>query len=193
MPIKIGGILVVLAIFLAYNPVICEADSYKIDPVHSTIVFRIQHLGVSYFFGRFNQPEGYLRIDKDNPRNSAIDIKAEVENIDTDNEKRDTHLKSPDFFDSKKYPWISFKSRSVKPQTDDKFEISGDLTLHGVSRPVTVTAVHTGEAEDPWGGYRIGFETAFSIKRSEYEMAAMQGAVGDEVMITVSVEGIREE
>ncbi len=190
---KIGMIVTAtLILFSSSVYTALGADSYEIDPAHSMVVFRVSHLGISQTYGRFNQPEGTLRFDNESPKNSAIDIKVKVDNIDTDNEKRDLHLKSADFFDAEKYPDITFKSKRVTPKKMNHFEILGDLTLHGVTHEIVVTAVQTGAAKDPWGGYRIGFETVFDIKRSDFKMQGMQGAVGDEVQLTVSVEGIRK-
>lgn len=193
LKIKSTGLAMITTMLLCIlSPVIYAADTYEIDPVHSAVFFRIKHLGVSYTYGRFNQPEGYLRFDQTDPKNSAVEMNVKVANIDTDSEKRDNHLKSSDFFDSEKYPTISFISKSVEPDGSGKLTVKGELTLHGVTRPLTITALQTGKGKDPWGGYRIGFETTFSIKRSEFKMDTMQGAVGDDVSITVALEGIRK-
>ncbi len=190
---KIGMIIfATLILFSSRASVAIGADLYEVDPTHSMIVFRVSHLGISYTYGRFNQPEGSFKFDKENPNNSAIDIKVTVDNIDTDHQKRDLHLKSPDFFDADKYPYITFISKRISPKKMNHFEVLGDLTLHGVTREIVVTAIQAGAAKDPWGGYRIGFETVFDIKRSDFNMQGMQGAVGDKVQLTVSVEGIRK-
>jgi polyisoprenoid-binding protein YceI len=119
-------------------------------------------------------------------------MQAEAKNIDTAVEKRDNHLKSPDFFNAGEFPLVSFKSNSVKKLSESTYEVSGDLTLLAKTRPITVEVHATGAGKDPWGNFRRGFETSFSIKRSEFGMGFMMGGVSDEVNLTVSVEGIRQ-
>ena len=119
-------------------------------------------------------------------------MQAEIKNVDTAVEKRDTQLKSPDFFNAGEHPTISFKSKSVKKLKEAVYEVSGDLTLLGKTLPITTEVHATGAGKDPWGGFRMGFETSFSIKRSDFGMNFMMGGVSDEVNLTVSVEGIRQ-
>ena len=168
------------------------AETYKLDPGHTSIVFRVKHLGVAYVYGRINGPTGSFTFDESSPSNSAIEVQAEAKNVDTALEKRDTDLKSPDFFNAGEHPLVSFKSKSVKKLSENTYEVSGDLTLLGKTRPITVEANATGAGKDPWGGFRRGFETSFSIKRSDFGMDFMMGGVSDEVNLTVSVEGIRQ-
>jgi polyisoprenoid-binding protein YceI len=168
------------------------AESYKVDPVHSYIVFRIKHLGVGYSFGRFNDTAGSFVFNDSSPSSSSIELQVKSSTIDTFVEKRDEHLKSPDFFNAAQYPLISFKSKSVKKLDNENYEVTGDLTLLGTTRPITVKALHTGSGKDPWGKFRRGFETVFTIKRSEFGMDFMLSGLSDEVELTVSIEGIRE-
>lgn len=168
------------------------ADSYKVDPAHTYILFKVKHLDVGYSYGRFNQPSGQFAFDDNDPTKSSIMMEVEAKNVDTDVDKRDNHLRSPDFFDVEKHPRITFKSTAVKKMNDGNYEVTGDLTLLGVTRPVTVQAMDTGSGKDPWGNYRRGFESTFTIKRSVFGMEFMMGGVSDDVEITVSVEGIRE-
>ena len=184
--IIVFGLLVILS-SLAY-----AAETYKLDPEHTSIVFRVKHLGVAYVYGRFNGPTGSFVFNESSPSKSAIEMQADTKNVDTAVEKRDTHLKSPDFFNAEKYPLVSFKSKSVKKLDDTTYEVSGDLTLLGKTRPIVVKANATGAGKDPWGNFRRGFETSFSIKRSDFGMDFMMGGVSDEVNLTVSVEGIRQ-
>lgn len=167
-------------------------DIYAIDPVHTSATFKIKHLGVSYVHGRFNDVSGTLRYDHDSAANCSIEVQVKTESIDTTNSKRDDDLISPNFFDAPKFPFIRFKSTSVKKIAEDTFELTGNLTLHGVTRQVSVSAIKTGSGEDPWGGYRIGFETAFDIQRSDYEMKHMLGVVGNNVKLIVSIEAVRK-
>jgi polyisoprenoid-binding protein YceI len=170
----------------------CAAETYKIDPAHTSIVFRVKHLGIAYVYGRFNEPAGSFVFDETSPAKSAIEIQAETKNIDTAVEKRDAHLKSPDFFNSAEYPLVSFKSTSVEKINETTYEVAGDLTLLGKTRPITVKVHATGAGKDPWGNFRRGFQAHFSINRSDFGMDFMIGGVSDEVNLTVSVEGIRQ-
>ena len=187
LTVLVVGMLVILSV-----PAFA-AETYKLDPGHTSIVFRVKHLEIAYVYGRFNGPTGSFVFDESSPSKSSIEMQAEAKNVDTAVEKRDTHLKSPDFFNAAEHPMVSFKSKSVKKLDDTTYEVSGDLTLLGKTRPITVKAQATGAGKDPWGNYRRGFETSFSIKRSEFGMGFMVGkGVSDEVNLTVSVEGIRQ-
>jgi polyisoprenoid-binding protein YceI len=167
-------------------------ETYEVDLEHSSITFRIKHLGITYVYGRFNDMSGILKIDNQTPANSSVQVSAKTESVDTNVPKRDDHLRSPDFFDAKKFPTISFTSKSFKKLDEDTYEVAGSLNLHGITRPLTVTVEHTGSGKDPWGGYRTGYETTFTIKRSDFGMTTMLNGVGDEVRITLSIEGIRK-
>lgn len=182
----------VLAALLVCPFPLRAADLYEVDPVHSSILFRIKHLDVSYVYGRFNDFSATLRIDEQNPANNTVEIHVKAGSIDTANAKRDDHLRSPDFFNVKQFPIISFKSKSFKEQGPDLFEVAGDLFLHGITHPLTIKVERTGSGRDPWGGYRVGFEGTFRVNRSEFGMSHMLGPVGDEVRLTVSLEAIRK-
>ncbi len=167
-----------------------SATNYKLDPVHTSLVFRVGHMGVSHSWGVIDSPTGTLTVGDDGLPSITIDAKAEK--VDTNNEKRDAHLKGPDFFDAKQFPDLSFKSTSAKKIDDTTVEVTGDFTLKGVTKPLTVTLKKVGEADTKMAGYRIGYDTSFTIKRSDYGMTGMVGPVGDDVTIWVSLEGIRE-
>ena len=162
---------------------------FEIDPVHSTAIFRIQHMGVSYFHGRFNSISGQITLDSENPAGSAVELTIAAESVDTNNNKRDDHIRSPDFLNASEFPEIKFKSEKVKPLADKRVEIEGQLTLHGETKPLTVQVEQTGLAQSSRGeGQIAGFETTFTVKRSEFGMDQMLDALGDEVRITLSVE-----
>jgi polyisoprenoid-binding protein YceI len=184
--------LFVAATIALFLPVIASGQvSYKVDPGHSGVLFKVQRFGATNFWGRFNQPEGVLVWDEQNPAGSTISVSVQAAKVDTASQKRDDHLRSPDFFNARQFPAITFKSTSIsKAETEGQYLVNGDLTLHGVTRPVTVTLVKTGEAETQ-SGYRAGFETSFQIKRSEHGMNFMQGAIGDDVQIVVTLEAVR--
>ena len=169
-----------------------SAESYRLDPAHTSIIFRVKHLGVAYVFGRFNGATGSFSFDPLAPAKTAIEIQVDADNIDTNNQKRDNHLRSPDFFNTAKYPLIRFKSKSVKQIDTDRLQVSGDLTIMGKTNLISIEVRRTGAAKDPWGKFRIGFESSFTIKRSDYGMKFNLAGVSDEVNLTVSVEGIKQ-
>jgi polyisoprenoid-binding protein YceI len=184
--------LLVIGLFALLAAPVLAADTYEVDPVHSTVVFKVAHLGVSNVHGRFNEVTGTVALDEAKPALSSIDIQIKVESIDTNSAKRDQHLKSPDFFNAKQFPVIAFKSKEVKKVGEKLYDAKGDLTLHGVTREVTIRFRRIGEGKDPWGGYRSGGEATFTIKRSDFGMKFMLEGVGDEVQISVGLEGIRK-
>jgi polyisoprenoid-binding protein YceI len=167
------------------------ADTYKIDPVHSSIVFGIMHLGVTNVYGRFNDVSGNVVFDKENPAKSSIELEVKVDSVDTHEPKRDQHLKSPDFFNAKQFPVMAFKSTKVQVSGND-YKITGEFTLHGVTKPITIDFKKGAEAKGMQGELRAGGETQFTVKRSDYGMKFMPDALGDEVKIIVSLEGIKQ-
>ena len=190
---QIRIVVFILALFFlgfSYNALFA-AETYSVDTAHTYVMFRVKHLGVGYSYGRFNGPAGKFVFNESSPSNSSIEMQVKTNDVDTQVEKRDNHLKSPDFFNAVEHPAISFKSTSVKKISSNTYEVAGNLTLLGKTRPISMKASDTGAGEDPWGKYRRGFETTFTIKRSEFGMNFMLKGVSDEVDITVSVEGIR--
>jgi polyisoprenoid-binding protein YceI len=191
-PKKIGlYTLVLLVSILLVMPAVAE-DTYKVDTAHTYILFKVKHLGIGYSYGRFNNPVGTFTFDEAKNNIGVIDIRILAKDVDTDVEKRDNHLRSPDFFDAKKHPLISFKSTSVKKTGQGTYEISGNVTLLGKTQTVKAEAVQTGAGKDPWGKYRRGYEARFTLKRSEFGMEFMLGGVSDKVELTISVEGVRQ-
>jgi polyisoprenoid-binding protein YceI len=168
------------------------ADQYKIDGIHSAVVFRIKHLNVGYAYGRFNDIAGVVVIDEQNPAGCAFDIQVKSDSIDTANAKRDGHLRSTDFLNTKEFPTISFKSKEVKLAKANTYEVTGDLTFHGVTKPLTIQLQRVGSGADPFGGYRTGFETNFTIRRSEFGMSGMQNALSDDIWLLVSFEAVKQ-
>ena len=180
-----------LAVLALAAPVFA-AESYKVDPVHSSAVFRIKHANVSYFAGRFNAPDGSFMLDEADPTKSTFNVVLHVDKVDTANEKRDAHLKSPDFFNAKQYPTITFKSTSVKKGEGSTLQVTGDLTMHGVTKSITVPVELTGKGQFPPGTQRAGVEATFIVKRSEFGMSGMQGALGDDVKVLVGLSAIKQ-
>lgn len=184
-------IAAVLSTAGAASPVWAASETYQIDNVHSDVIFEIGHLGVSSSFGRFNDISGEIHVDTEDAAETSIQIQIKSESVDTNSADRDKHLRSPDFFNVKQFPLIEFQSKSTKVK-GDKLEVTGDLTLLGVTKPVTVEVRKIGEGKDPWGGYRAGWLSEFKIKRSDYGMKFLLEGLSDEVEITVALEAVRK-
>lgn len=198
MPKRFPGL--VAAVVLAGGWVVAgparTADEYAVDPMHSGVNFKISHLGLSWIHGRFNSYSGSFTLDaadpgKSDPGKSSFTLTIKTESIDTNNAKRDEHLRAPDFFNAKQYPTITFKSTAVKPAKEG-YEVTGDLTLHGVTKPVTFTLVGGRKAEFPQGVQRTGFSMEFVLKRSEFGMTKFGDMLGDDVHVAVSFEGTKK-
>ncbi len=167
------------------------AGSYKVDGTHSSVIFRVMHMNVAPFYGRFNEISGSFDFDPDDASKLAIDVQIKAESIDTHSSRRDSHLKGPDFFNAKEFPTISFKSKKVTKDGAKRYKVAGDLTLHGVTRPVTVSVEHTGSGRNRRGASVQGFAVTFTVKRSEFGMTFMLGGLSDEVRMMAGIEGAR--
>ncbi|MBU2489461.1 MAG: YceI family protein [Proteobacteria bacterium] len=191
-PLAVFAILA-LALALALAAVPGQAaDTYTLDPVHTSLVFSIKHLGVSWVWGRFNQVEGSYVLDRKDEAACSVSLTVDAASVDTHVEKRDEHLRSADFFNVEKFPKITFTSTSLKSNGPCCGEITGDLTLLGVTRTITAPVRMTGEGADPWGGFRTGFSTEFTLNRSDFGMTSfLPKMVGDTVNLTLDVEGTR--
>jgi polyisoprenoid-binding protein YceI len=187
-------VLSALAIGLLTAGQAFAADTYKIDPVHSTAIFRISHLGASFIYGRFDDVEGTFTVDEQKPDDVMFDVSIKADSIDTNAAARDKHLKSADFFSVNEFPTLTFKSTSVKADGDKKYDVTGDLTIHGVTKSVTATVDFVGTADGTKMkmGFRAGYEAHLTIKRSDFGMDKLVGPVGDEVQLTVSLEGVKQ-
>jgi polyisoprenoid-binding protein YceI len=169
------------------------ADTYKIDPVHSAIGFKVRHF-FSHVSGSFGKFEGTIKVDPDHPEKSSVIATIDATSVDTKNEKRDEDLRSEHFFDVAKYPTITFKSKSVKQTGADSGDIVGDLTMHGVTREITLPVKFLGKGTGMGGKQISGWQvTTDPIKRSEYGLTwskAIEGTsvVGEEVSISIDVE-----
>lgn len=169
-----------------------RGDTFQIDPVHSSVLFKIKHLGVADFYGRFNEISGTVNFDPHDATKDSITAEVKVASVDTHEEKRNQHLKSPDFFNAVQFPTISFKSTKVQKKDAESFEVTGDFTLHGVTRPVTFLFKKGDVGKGMQGETRMGGEAQFSVKRSDYGMTFMQNGLGDEVGIILSLEGVKQ-
>lgn len=164
------------------------AASYKVDPVHSMVIFKVKHMGAGNFYGRFNQVSGTFTIDDADPSKSRVEFEVKADSIDTANKQREDHLKGPDFFNVVQFPAITFKGKEVKKSGEGAYEVAGDLTLHGVTKPLKAKVEHVGSGKGRGGGAIAGFEATFTVKRSDFGMNFMVGPLGDEVHLIVSVE-----
>ena len=174
-----------------FTQVQAATESYSIDPAHSFVQFTIGHLGISKTVGRFNTFEGNFKLDKDDVSSNGVELVVDTSSVDTNHQKRDDHLRSPDFLDVKQYPEITFKSTSFSG-TLDGGTLKGELTLHGVTQAVEFDLQQVGEGKDPWGGYRAGFTATTSLKRSDFGVTYFIPGVTDETQISVFIEGIRK-
>jgi polyisoprenoid-binding protein YceI len=161
------------------------AEPYTVDTVHSTVLFRIKHLNTSHAWGRFNDVSGKVDLEGSNP---SLEVQLKSASVDTANDKREQHLRSPDFLNVKQFPTISFKSTRVQPAGDGKYDVEGMLSLHGVSKPVKVQLARVGSGKNQMGANIVGYDTTFDIKRSDYGMKFLLEGLGDDVKLTISLE-----
>ena len=174
-------------------PALAAVESFKVDSIHSTSVFRIKHMNTSYFWGSFHEPGGSFAIDSADVTKSTFTIELPVDKVSSGNPKRDAHLKSPDFFNAKQYPTITFKSKSVKQgKAENMLEVSGDLTMHGVTKPVKADVELTGTGEFPPGSKRVGIEATMVVKMSDFEIKGGGGGLSDEVKVIVALAGVKQ-
>jgi polyisoprenoid-binding protein YceI len=185
--------IAVLAAAVAVASPALAAETYTFDKAHTTVGFQVRHI-VTNVGGKFQDFAGTIQIDRAKPENSSVEFTIQAASINTNEPKRDEHLKSPDFFDVANNPTITFKSTSVKPTGKDAFEVTGNLTMRGVTKQVTLPVTLLGEGKDPWGNEKIGFETGTTINRKDYginwnkALDAGGFLVADEVKVLISVE-----
>jgi polyisoprenoid-binding protein YceI len=172
--------------------------TWNIDSAHSAIHFSVRHMVVSKTRGRFTKFGGQLEFDPDNPEAAKVQVTIEPASVDTADSQRDGHLRSADFFDVEKFPTASFKSTRVEDLGGDKYRISGDLTIRGVTKPVSFDATFEGSGKDPWGGERAGFSGGTTIDRRqfglEWNKALETGGVlvGEKVELSLEVEAVKQ-
>lgn len=184
----------VLALLISSHSQTARADNYVLDPSHTSIIFGINHLGYSFTYGRFNKAEGKFVWNNANPASGQFQFAISTASIDTNDAKRDEHLRGPDFFNAMQFPTISFQSSGItpRPNSPNKFQVHGNLTIHGVTRQVALPLQKLGEGNGPYGKYRCGFLCQTSVKRSDYGMATMIPNIGDKVALTICFEGTRQ-
>jgi polyisoprenoid-binding protein YceI len=173
-----------------------QPATFKADPVHSKVGFTIRHI-VSEVDGRFKDFDGTITYDSQHPEGSAVQFTVQAASIDTGNADRDKHLKSPDFFDAAKFPTLTFTSTKVAAKGGNAFDVTGNLTIKGVTKTITIPAKFRGEAKTPMGD-RAGFESSFTINRKDYGVAwnrVLEGGgamLGDDADIAIRIEAVRQ-
>jgi polyisoprenoid-binding protein YceI len=180
-----------VAILLFVGSPVCfgQSANYTIDNSHTSVIFGVNHLGMSVCYGRFRKVEGQFTLDLSGENKFGVSIDAN--SVDTNDEKRDEHLRTPDFFNVKQFPKIEFVSTKVEA-IEKGFNVTGKLTMHGETREIMIPLEKLGEGKTPFGDYRAGFLSQFVLKRSDYEMKNMLQGIGDEITITLSFEGVRQ-
>jgi polyisoprenoid-binding protein YceI len=181
---KIQSLLV-----FALAAVATQAQTWKLDPAHSSVDFSIKHFGISNVKGGFDKLDGSVAGDPKAPASLVPEITIQATSVNTNSEKRDEHLRTADFFDVAKFPTIAFKSEKTEVRQGKLF-LEGTLTLHGVSKKVEIPYEANGPVVDPYKNTRIGLEGSFTLKRSDYGMTSFPGVVGDDVMVDISAEFI---
>ncbi len=172
------------------------AQTWQIDKAHSDIHFTVRHMVITKVRGRFLKWDGTLAIDEQDWSKSRVDIAIDAASISTNDEKRDGHLKSADFLDAEKFPKVTFKSTKIAPAGGDKLNVTGDLTIRDVTKPVTIAVERLGKAKDPWGNNKIAFNGKLTIERDEFgakwnQVLETGGVlVGKEVEIDLELQAI---
>lgn len=191
--------LFTLLLASAFLSLAANAAHFEIDPTHSNVGFTIRHI-VSKVSGDFSDYEGTFQFDEKKPNASSVNFTVKSASISTKNQKRDDHLKSPEFFNIEKFPTITFKSTKVnKTAGKNKFKVVGEMTLLGVTKPTTWDVEYLGSAMDPWGNMRAGFTAATKVNRKDFGMtwnkALDKGGVmlGEEVALNLNIEAIEQK
>jgi polyisoprenoid-binding protein YceI len=184
--------LALSATAFASGPAAAPTGAYKVDPAHSAAFFEVGHLGgVSRFMGRFNDISGDLVVDA--PEKSKISVTIKTDSVDTKVEALDKHLKSPDFFNAVQFPTMTFTSTAVKFEANGEGSIGGNLSLHGVTKPVTFKLKQVGSGKGMKGEQRVGYVATATIKRTDFGMNyGVPGAATDEVDLRINIEGVKQ-
>jgi polyisoprenoid-binding protein YceI len=177
-----------VAAVIALVPAIASADTYDVDAVHSAVMFRAKRMGVVYVYGRFNEFTGTIEMNGEDVTTGKLSLEVKTTSVDTGNQRRDDHLRSPDFLNAAQLPVMKFESTGVRA-AGNGFEVAGNLTLHGVTRPVSATIEKVGSGKDPRAGKAlVGFEGRFTLKRSDFDIKYMVGPVSDEIDVHIALQ-----
>ena len=185
-----GSALIVISFLVAAAAVSAGAqDTWQIDPMHSSAQFSVRHLGISTVRGAFTKVSGTVLLDEANSAKDQIQATIDAASVDTRVEMRDNDLRSPNFFDVAKYPTITFKSKKVEPAGPGKLKVTGDLTIHGVTKEAILDVDGpTPAMKDPWGNPRRGASASTKVVRQDFGINGAPGVVGDEITIYLDVE-----
>lgn len=185
---------IITSVALLASMTIANAQTWQLDKSHSSVKFSVTHMMVSETEGNFKSFTGNVSAQKEDFSDLNADFSIQVNSINTDDEKRDGHLKSPDFFDAEKYPTITFKSTSFKKADEKTYKLAGQLTMHGVTKPVTFDVKYNGTAKDPYGNTKAGFRASTVVKRSDFNISWNKVldtggfALSDDVQVFVNIE-----
>ena len=191
---KSAGVLCGLVAMALASPALAAAESYVIDApdAHASINFKISHLGFSWLIGRFDRFSGTFDFDPQAPDKSKVRVEIDTSSVNSNQAQRDKHLRSPEFLDVAKFPKATFESTNIKVLDDGSADVSGRLTLHGVTKDIVIKAKKVGSGDDPWGGFRRGFEGTTSLKLKDYNINFNLGPSSTEVELNLYIEGIRQ-
>ena len=170
------------------------AADYAIDKQgqHAFVNFKISHLGYSWLYGTFKDFDGTFSFDAANPEASKVNVTLKTASVDTNHAERDKHIRSADFLNASKHATATFESTSVKSTGEGTADVTGNLTLNGVTKPVVIAAKFIGEGKDPWGGYRAGFEGTTTLTLKDFDICMDLGPASQTVELIISVEGVRQ-
>ena len=171
-----------------------QAADYVIDTEgqHAFINFKISHLGFSWLYGRFNEFDGTFSWDAAKPEASSVNVTLNTASVDTNHAERDKHIRSADFLNVEEHGTATFASTAIEMTGEDTAKVTGDLTLNGVTKPVVLDARFIGEGDDPWGGYRAGFDATTTLKLADFGITYNLGPASETVDLIITVEGIRQ-
>jgi polyisoprenoid-binding protein YceI len=190
--------LLLLPLWLSYSSAAAAADVFIVDKSHSEVGFRVRHL-MSKVPGRFTDFEGEITADAEKPEQSSVRFVIRSKSVDTANSKRDEHLRSEDFFDAARFPTVTFESRAVRRAGENRFDVVGDFTLHGVKKEITLPVAFLGIVKDPWGVERAGFEISTHLNRKDFGIVWNQTLdtggllLGEDVEISINIEATKRQ
>jgi polyisoprenoid-binding protein YceI len=179
---------------LTFGSTAVIADDYVIDTkgAHASIKFRVQHLGYSWLYGRFNEFSGNFSYDEKQPEKASVEVTIKTSSVDSNHAERDKHLRSDDFLNVAKYPEAKFVSTGYSQDKDGNGVLKGNLTLNGVTKPLEIDVEFIGAGDDPWGGYRVGFEGTTRFAMADFGIVKDLGPKSKDVEMILSVEGIKQ-
>lgn len=189
----------ILALFLMVAAPLAAGERFVVDPVHTKVQFSVRHMMITQVPGEFTQFSGYIDFDEKDPTLSRAEGVIEAKSINTNNEKRDAHLRSPDFFDVEKYPQITFRTTKVKSLGENRFQVTGELSMKGVTKPIELQVEYYGKVTDPMGKERIGLHAEGKLNRRDFKILWNKTldnggvVVGDEVKLILDVEAVKEK